>query len=112
MNAPAKSGRMVTFITAASYDEAKNISRVLVGEKLAACCSIIRGVTSIYAWKGKTEEAEECLIIVKTNGKNFSQLVKKVKDIHSYDLPEIIGMPITEGLEGYLNWIDESLEPK
>ena len=77
-------------------------------EKLAACCNIMKGVTSIYVWEGEIEETTECMIIVKTRRERFNQLVEEVKKMHSYVLPEIVAVPITKGLKGYLSWIDES----
>jgi len=109
MDESASSGRIVGFITASSFEEAKKISKALVGKKLAACCNIVKGVTSIYTWQGEIEEASECLIIVKTDRKLFSHLIKEVKKIHSYELPEIIGVPLAIGEEGYLAWMDANL---
>jgi len=109
MNVKADSERMVGFITASSFNEAKKISNALVKKKLAACCNIVKNVTSVYTWQGKIEEAEECMIIVKTNRKLFVRLIKEVKKIHSYELPEIIGVPLTKGEEGYLAWMDANL---
>ena len=108
MSVPAKTGHLMVFISGSTFRGAKKIARALVEKKLAACCNIMKGVTSIYFWEGKIEEAAECMIIVKTRQERFNQLVEEVKKIHSYVLPEIIAVPITKGLKGYLSWIDES----
>lgn len=109
MDATSGSGRIVGFITASSLDEAKKISKALVEKKLAACCNIVKDVTSVYTWRGETKEAVECLIIAKTNRRLFSRLIEEVKKNHSYELPEIIGVPLTKGEEGYLAWVDANL---
>jgi len=98
----------MVFITGSTVKGAKKIARALVEEKLAACCNIIKGVTSIYAWEGEIEETAECMIIVKTRQERFDRLVKEVTKRHNYVVPEIIAVPITSGLKGYLSWIDES----
>ena len=108
MSIAVKSDHLMVFITGSTVKGAKKIARALVEEKLAACCNIIKGITSIYAWEGKIEEAAECMIIVKTRQERFDRLVKVVKQMHSYAVPEIIAVPITKGLKGYLSWIDES----
>lgn len=108
MGAPAKTGHLMVFITGSTVKGAKKIARALVEEKLAACCNVMKGITSIYAWEGEIEETTECMIIVKTRQERFERLVEEVKKMHSYVLPEIIAVPITKGLKGYLSWIDES----
>lgn len=108
MGAPTKTGHLMVFITGSTVKGAKKIARALVEEKLAACCNVMKGITSIYAWEGEIEETTECMIIVKTRQERFERLVEEVKKMHSYVLPEIIAVPITKGLKGYLSWIDES----
>ncbi|MBI5412106.1 divalent-cation tolerance protein CutA [Candidatus Peregrinibacteria bacterium] len=106
----AVSDHAVCLITAPSKEVAEKIAFALVEQKLAACCSIIPGVTSIYTWEGKTEKGEEAQIIVKTRSELFPQLMAAVKSLHSYQVPEIIMLPITAGLPAYLDWIDQSLK--
>ncbi|GAQ94349.1 divalent cation tolerance protein [Thermodesulfovibrio aggregans] len=98
---------MVVFITASSEDEAVKIAKTLVEEKLAGCVNIIRNVRSIYFWQGKVEDDQEVLMIVKTRSDLFEELEKRVKSLHSYTVPEIIGIKIKKGSENYLNWLDE-----
>jgi periplasmic divalent cation tolerance protein len=99
---------IVVFITTRDDDEAATLARALVQERLAACVNIVRNVRSIYLWQGKLEDDSEVLMIVKTQHKLFESLYAKVKELHSYDLPEVIGIPITTGSEDYLRWIQDS----
>lgn len=98
---------IVVLITAPNEDEAVKISKSLVEEKLAGCVNIIKNVRSIYSWQGKIEDDAEVLMIVKTSSDLFEELEKKVKSIHSYTVPEIIGLQIKKGSEGYLKWLEE-----
>ncbi len=106
----AVSDHAVCLITAPSKEIAEKIAFALVEQKLAACCSIIPGVTSIYTWEGKTEKGKEVQLIVKTRSELFPQLMASVKALHSYQVPEIIMLPITAGLPAYLDWIDQSVK--
>lgn len=101
---------IVIFITAPSEDEAAQIARTLVEARLAACVNIVRNIRSIYTWQGNIEDASEVLMIVKSRNKLLTTLSAKVRELHSYELPEIIALPITGGSEDYLNWIRESTE--
>jgi periplasmic divalent cation tolerance protein len=95
----------VIFITTSSLDEAEKIGRALVEEKLVACSNIISPIRSIYRWQGKICDDKEALIILKTKKKLFKQIEKRVKALHSYDVPEVISMPIIEGSNEYLSWL-------
>lgn len=99
---------IVVFITAPNEDEAAGIAKALVKSKLAACVNIIKSVRSIYNWRGNLEDDSEVLMIVKTQEKLFSALSDKTKELHSYDVPEIIAIPIAGGSEDYLKWLRES----
>ena len=101
----AKPGYLVVFITAASYEEARKIADTLVDRKKAACVNIVPGVKSLFRWQGKIEEAEESLMVVKTRAELFPDVVNLVKAIHSYEVPEIIALPIVEGNPDYLEWL-------
>ncbi len=98
---------IVVFITASSEDEAANIARALVEGNLAACVNIVRNLRSIYIWQGKVEDESEVLMIVKTQKKLFNSLAQKVRELHSYSVPEIIALPIVDGSEDYLKWLKE-----
>ena len=96
---------IVVYITASSQEEAAKIARSLVETKLAACVNIVKNIRSIYTWQGKVEDEAEALMIVKTQKKHFSALSAKVKELHSYSVPEIIALPIIEGSDEYLKWL-------
>ncbi len=102
------SGEIVVLITAGGPDEAGLIARTLVDEHLAACVNILPGVRSVFSWQGKTQEAEEVLLVCKSRMDLFSALSDRVRSLHSYDLPEIIALPVTAGLPAYLEWVQET----
>ncbi|MBI4823946.1 MAG: divalent-cation tolerance protein CutA [Nitrospirae bacterium] len=98
---------IVVFITAPNEDEAVKIANALVSERLAGCVNIIKGVRSIYSWQGKIEDEPEVLMILKTRQSLFEPLLKRVKELHTYSVPEVIALPIVEGSEDYLKWLSE-----
>lgn len=100
-------GYIIVFVTAASEEEAALIGKALVGERLAACVNIIRSIRSIYRWQGRIEDSQEVLLIIKTKSILFENLKKRVKELHSYSVPEIIALPLVEGDEQYLNWLGQ-----
>ena len=101
---------IIVLITAASEEEAARIGHAIVGERLAACVNISRSVRSIYRWQGRIEDQQEVLMIVKTRKVLFERLQERVKELHSYSVPEIIALPILEGNEQYLNWLGQETE--
>lgn len=100
--------RMV-FCTCADMETAQSIAKSLLEQSLAACVNILPGVTSLYKWKGNIESDNELLLLIKTHTCRLPELQKTIKGLHSYELPEIIDVPITGGLKEYLNWINESV---
>jgi periplasmic divalent cation tolerance protein len=108
MSDHSSNNEIVCYITAPSEDEAVNIARALVEGRLAACANIVKNVRSIYSWKGAIEDDAEVLMIVKTQKALFHKLSEKVKEMHSYDVPEVIALPIVDGSEDYLRWLRES----
>jgi periplasmic divalent cation tolerance protein len=98
---------LIVFITASGEDEAAKISRALVEARLAGCVNIIKNIRSIYSWQGKIEDEKEVLMVAKTQKPLFDSLMKRVKELHSYTVPEIIALPITQGSEDYLKWLKE-----
>ena len=103
-------GKLVVLVTCANRREAKGIAQALVEEKLAACVNVFEGpMLSIYRWKGKIEQAREILLVVKTSRALFSRLERRVKQLHSYETPEIIGLPIVAGSRRFLAWMGESI---
>ncbi len=101
---------IVIFITAPNEDEAARIARALVEARLAACANIVRNIRSVYTWQGNIQDDSEVLMIVKTQKDLFNAVSGKVKELHSYDVPEIIALPIIDGSPDYLNWLKESTE--
>lgn len=101
---------VVILITAASDDEAAKIARALVDERLAACANILPGVRSLFFWEGKTQDAREVLMVVKTRHTLLDSIVHRVKALHSYTVPEIIALPVLGGSQDYLNWIRETVK--
>lgn len=100
------SERLVVLITAGSQEEADRIAQALVGEMLAACVNIVPGVTSVYRWEGEVQRDQEWLLVVKSRREALDDLVQRVQALHSYDVPEVIALPLSGGSEAYLQWID------
>jgi periplasmic divalent cation tolerance protein len=100
---------IIVLITAADNEEARLIAKVLLEQKKAACVSVMDGMNSAYWWKGSLENATESLLMVKTQAALLDDVVTLVKEIHSYDNPEIIALPILGGSDAYFEWLDESL---
>lgn len=98
---------IVVYITAPNEDEAARIAKAIVEERLAGCVNIVKGIRSIYSWQGKIEDESEVLMIVKTREELFESLSRRVKELHSYTVPEIIAIPIIDGSGDYLNWLKE-----
>lgn len=94
------------YITTSGEEESKNIGETLVEERLTACVNIIPSIESIYLWKGKIEENTESLLIVKTKSGNIDKIIKRVKEIHSYETPAILAIPVIEGSKDYLDYLD------
>jgi periplasmic divalent cation tolerance protein len=96
---------VVVLVTAGSRDEAQRIGRALVEERLAACVNVVGPVCSIYRWEGAVEEAEEHLLVVKARASDLDALGARVRALHSYDVPEVLALPVTAGSEDYLAWL-------
>lgn len=105
-----RGGYAVVLITCPSREEAERIARRLLEARAAACINIAPGLRSAFWWRGRVEEAEEVLMIVKTRLDRLERLVSEVRALHTYTVPEVIALPIVGGLEDYLKWLDESLE--
>jgi len=100
-------GPVVVFITASGAEEGARIAEALVADKLAACVNRIDGISSVYWWKGGIERSAESLLIAKTSAYLVENLIARVKELHSYAVPEVIALPIGAGNPDYLKWIDE-----
>ncbi|MCQ8892253.1 MAG: divalent-cation tolerance protein CutA [Candidatus Methanosuratincola sp.] len=101
---------IVSIITVGDLKQAEEIARRLVGERLAACVNILPSMRSVYRWKDRVEESTEFILLVKTEQRVFEKMKRRVLELHSYELPEIIALDISEGLEGYLDWISSNVE--
>ena len=99
---------ILVYITTASREEAKKISKALLETELVACTNIIGEMHSAYHWQGQIEENQETILVAKTKLELFTELETKVKELHSYDCPCIIALPIIAGSEGYLEWLQQS----
>ncbi|BAZ93001.1 periplasmic divalent cation tolerance protein [Thiohalobacter thiocyanaticus] len=105
---PMKDKYCIVLVTAPEAD-ARTIARALVAQDLAACVNIVANLTSVYRWQGEVEEDTEQLLVIKTRRDVLEALKAAVLEAHPYELPEIIAVPIVDGLSGYLDWIDESV---
>ncbi|HYM38204.1 MAG TPA: divalent-cation tolerance protein CutA [Nitrospiraceae bacterium] len=105
-----KQGRrpIIVLMTAASKQQAGRIGRALVKAELAACVNVLPGIRSIFRWEGKISNEREVLIIAKSRSDLFDRLASEVKRIHSYQVPEVIAVPLTHGTADYLAWIQQS----
>jgi len=99
---------VIIMITCATRKEAQKIANRLLTKKLVACAHIISDIESRFWWKGKIDYAKEALVTMKTRKTNFKKIENEVKKLHSYEVPEIIALPIIDGSKDYLNWIAEN----
>ena len=101
---------IVVLVTASSKEEAERIVNALLKEKLIACANIFGPVSSNFWWKGKINSAEEYMVFMKTDEELFEELAERVRQLHSYEVPEIIALPIIKGFRKYLEWIEENVK--
>jgi periplasmic divalent cation tolerance protein len=101
---------IIVLVTVGSKKEAEKISQQLLESKLIACANIIGPVTSHFQWLGKIDCAEEFLVLLKSRKDLFEALSEKVKSLHSYEVPEILVLPVLAGSKNYLCWLDDSLK--
>lgn len=99
----------IVFMTAGSREEAVKIVRVLLKEKLIACGNVVDSVSSFFWWHGKIEEEKEVLVVMKSSEKLFKRLSERVKELHSYDVPEVLAVPVVDGSPLYLDWLKSVL---
>ena len=99
---------IVVFMTAANGEEAARLADMLVGAHLAACVQIMPEMESVYRWQGKIERQSEVLLLAKTTRAKFEELEREVRALHSYDVPEIIAVPVITGSAPYLEWLNRS----
>ena len=102
--------KIVVLVTASSLRESKKIAKHLVDARLAACVNITQPIQSIYRWQGKVTEDKEFLLVIKSSRELFDEIKAAVTKLHSYTTPEIICLPIVDGSQDYLQWIDDSVK--
>jgi len=100
----------VIFITTSTDEEAHKIAEVILNQKKAACINIVPKVSSRFWWQGKLDSAQESLLIIKTKTAKLNEIVSLVRAVHSYDIPEIIALPIVGGNQDYLDWIGKEVK--
>jgi periplasmic divalent cation tolerance protein len=101
----------VVIVSGPDLETLREIARTLVEERLAACVNLLDRATSVYRWEGAVEEAEECLAFLKTTAGRVSALEERLLELHPYEVPELIALPVTDGSERYLGWVRESTGP-
>jgi periplasmic divalent cation tolerance protein len=106
-----KNSYIIILVTASSKKEAENISQKLLEQKLIACANIVGPVISHFYWVGKVEKAEEFLILMKSRLDLFDAVSERVKALHSYEVPEVVALPIVAGSQAYLDWLGTLLQP-
>jgi periplasmic divalent cation tolerance protein len=100
---------IIIIVTTAGREEAETIVQHLLETRLIACANIISPVSSHFRWSGKIEKAEECLILMKSRRDMFEKLLETVKALHSYEVPEILALPVVEGSKNYMEWLNSCL---
>lgn len=103
---------MIILATFPDLDRAREITRQLVEERLAACATLWPGVTSIYRWEGEVREEAEVQAVLKTTVEVEPRLMARLRELHPYDVPEILALPVTKGLPAYREWVAESCSPE
>lgn len=103
--------KIVVFSACGTADEAALVARRLIERRVAACVNIVPGVRSIYRWQGAIEDASEWTLMIKTRRSLFERLKHELEQVHSYQTPEIIAVPVVEGSVAYLDWIDRETAP-
>jgi periplasmic divalent cation tolerance protein len=103
---------VVIFVTVPNKDVGVELARYLVSNRLVACVNVVDGLRSIYYWEGRVEEDNEALLIIKSRRDRLDDIIKAVREKHPYKVPEIIALPIIDGLKDYLAWIDEVVGTK
>ena len=96
----------MVFVTCGGREEAERIATGVVTEKLAACVNVVPAVRSCYVWEGKLNWSEEVLLIVKTTRERYGELERRILELHSYDVPEIVAVGVERGSEKYLEWVE------
>jgi periplasmic divalent cation tolerance protein len=101
--------KIVVLTTCESGEQAQSLARHLVEHRLAACVNILPGARGIYRWQDKIEDAAEFVLMIKSRRDLFPKLRAAIAELHSYEIPEMVALPIVDGSEAYLNWLDREL---
>ena len=101
--------KIVVLCTCSGEDEAERLAKALVESRTAACVNILPNIRSIYRWQGEVESSAEWLLIIKSSRERFDGVRAEIEKLHSYEVPEILALPVVEGAPNYLNWLDGSL---
>ncbi|MBP1684622.1 MAG: CutA1 divalent ion tolerance protein [Deltaproteobacteria bacterium] len=101
----------VVLVTVGSAEEGQRIAQALVGERLAACVSVVGPLSSTYRWQGEIVHEQERLLMIKTRAALFGEIERRVTQLHSYTTPEVIAVPVTVGSTGYLDWLRAETQP-
>jgi periplasmic divalent cation tolerance protein len=96
---------MLVLTTLANSDAAAEMAKKVVGERLAACANILPALRSIYRWQGKLQDENEVLVLLKTRRQQVERLKERIIELHPYDVPEVIAIPVEQGHKAYLDWI-------
>lgn len=100
---------VVVLSTAPSHEAGVGIGRRLVEERLAACVNVVPGARSIYVWDGKIEEADEAVLLIKTRRERYTEVERRLHELHSYSVPEILAIPVGAGAPAYVRWVEETV---
>jgi len=103
--------KIVVFTTCNSQEQGAQLARHLIEHRLAACVNILTGARSFYRWKGEIEQASEVVLVIKSRRDIFEKLREAILHLHSYEIPEVIALPVIDGSDAYLSWIDRELIP-
>lgn len=101
--------KIVILCTCATEDEAHKLARALVEERLAACVNVLPDIRSFYRWKGEVQSESEWLLLIKSSRELFAALLARLESIHSYEVPEVIALPVMEGSPNYMDWLQANL---
>ncbi len=100
----------VVFVTTDTFENAQNIGKIVVSERLAACCTLIQNCISIFSWQDTIQESHEYVLMIKTKDTKLNELEKRIIELHNYDLPEIIAVPADYSFGPYLEWVKNCLK--
>ncbi|HEX6292651.1 MAG TPA: divalent-cation tolerance protein CutA [Herpetosiphonaceae bacterium] len=103
---------LVVLVTAPTIEEAAQLGRALVEERLAACANLVPGLRSIYRWQGAIQDDAEVLLLIKTSATHLDQLTQRIVELHSYETPEVLALPVVGGSSAYLQWLAMQVGPE